>query len=422
MGGDGGGDGGGGGDGSNGGVGDGGVSDNSGSSDSGGFSVGDVGGFGDNASLSDADAAAAATTGVALGDFGSLSDFGGIGVGVPGGFGSVSGLNGVGEGIGEGLGGFGSIGGLGIGNAPAAGSIGGIGGFGGFGAPGGFGNTGISDPGDASFGNIAGIGPSAAAMGLSPSNGLGFGPAAQASLGNSVSAALGTLGENIGTPASPATAAVATGYGNLAAGLNAQQASLAAATADNAVSSEPTAEEDAATLAQINQEAINLGYMTAEGLPGKGVTTTSTSVNNATFGPTVAEGLASQASNQAHANLANSQPANNFGNLAGEFGENFGQTGVNIGFQGFSPSPTGVAGVSPGINTGFAGFSPSPATAAAPSALGTATSGSPSVSAALANAVNADTGFGVGGGLNFINPAGSILLAQYPWLGFQPTS
>jgi hypothetical protein len=46
--------------------------------------------------------------------------------------------------------------------------------------------------------------------------------------------------------------------------------------------------------------------------------------------------------------------------------------------------------------------------------------GSQSVSAALADAINADTGFGIGGGLNLINPAGSLLLAQYPWLGFQP--
>lgn len=45
---------------------------------------------------------------------------------------------------------------------------------------------------------------------------------------------------------------------------------------------EPTAAEDAAALAKANQEAINLGYMTPEGTPGKGVTTFSQPLSTAT--------------------------------------------------------------------------------------------------------------------------------------------
>lgn len=379
--------------GSDGSVGDGGVSDSTSSSDSSSVSVGDFGGFGDNASLSNADAATAAATSAAVGDFGSLNDFGSVGIGVPGAYGGYGSL-----------GDNGSLGGLGIGNAPSAGSVGGVGGFGGFGSPGGFGNTGISDPSDAGFGGIAGIGPSAAAMGLGPSNGLGVSPGAMAGLSSDVGAALGTLGESIGTPAAPAQAAMATGYGNLAAGINSQQASLAAATAENAPDfgqtfghfSTPTTTSPAVT-------AIDAAIAPQPSFTVPAPTTPTNAelgIPDAPIGLSPAQSIAAA---QAALAAQNNTP---------------GPTGANIGFAGFSPSPAGTVGVAPGINTGFAGFSPSPATAAAPSTpseTAAAPAAASSVTAALTNAVNTNIDFG-------INPTGSILLAQYPWLAFQPSA
>ncbi len=391
----------------------------------------------------------------------------GIGYGDTGGFGVT--------GYGNGISGFGGIGGFGN-----PGGFSSPGGFGNIGvATANDSMAGIATSMGLGINDAMGvnIGPAVAALG--PSVGAALGTLGENAVGQAATPAQAALADAQNNIAAT-VAQNQQGLQAAQAAITAENAPISQPVSQQ----EATPVEDPETnptmenLAAQNAKANQLGIMNPDGTSGKGVTTTSESIGrdfgvasptppavsainvaaninpdtglqnapfslppsspptnaelgipNSPFGPTTAEGLGTIASNQAQANLAAAQAAlgvANWGDVnaidaqmdtsSPSIATVPGNFNIGIGSQS-TASNVGAGSSSTGVASTAAPSSPS-----SPTATASAPAASSSVSAALANAINSETGFGTGSGLNFINPTSSVLLAQYPWLAFQPTS
>jgi hypothetical protein len=164
----------------------------------------------------------------------------------------------------------------------------------------------------------------------------------------------------------------------------------------------------------------------------------------ATFGPNVAQGLANTAANQAQSALSNAQQSTpNFGETFGNFGQSLGMPGVSISnttsnFGALTGPTTGISTTSGNPSIGFGNVSTaanvgeSPAIGPAPTSTAPSSPTAPATATAPAQgtlgtgisgmAPGEGLSMDAGGALNFISPQNALLVAQYPWLAFQPTS
>jgi hypothetical protein len=349
------------------------------------------------------------------------------------------------------------IGSFGLGTANAPGNAVGIG-------PAGIATA--ANDADFGFGPSAptGIGQAAMSMGLGPNdnapslaaqmgiNDLGMPAEAPSTAPTSVTsvsisptdAAPPAQAAQAAPPAAPATMGF-TGFSSSPPGVVgvAPNDSIAAQAQANAIATQgdPTAAQDAADMAQANEEAQALGLFgpnavtTAQSVPAVGFTGFSQSppgvvgvapavdtaqaeqeaidavmgvappgLSNTSVAPSfsvpapttpsqaelgVTDPTAQSLSDQAHASLPSFT------------------TAPPVGF----PSPESIVGPSAATAPATATASPSPTATAAPSSTpGSAVAGlAPGASLSDAN---------FGGDLNFINPTNAVLVAKYPWLGF----